>query len=452
MNDAVSRLPAVHRVLASPRLAAAQAAHGRTATRDAARQALAEARARVARGEAPPAAEVLAARAAELLAARTHDPYPAVINASGVLIHTNLGRAPLAPAVAPGYLALELDLETGERGERLAPVSERLRRYFGCEAALVTTNAAAALVLLLASHATGREVVVSRGELIEIGGSFRLPEIMAAAGARLIEVGCTNRTHVSDYERAVQHETAGVLVVHRSNFRIDGFVSSPELAALVDLGRRRGLPVWVDQGSGCHLDLTAYGLRREATVREILAAGAEVVLFSGDKLLGGPQAGIVVGREAALAPLRRHPLRRALRPDKGALAALALTLDLHLAGRSDEVPLYRLLAVPEAVLRRRARALAAQLRRRGGDAEAVATRAVLGGGTTPDQTLPSWAVALPGGDALAAALRRATPPVVTRREAGAVLVDLRAVPSSDDRRLAAALTAALTLEPGIATL
>ena len=232
--------------------------------------------------------------------------YPEVVNATGVLIHTNLGRAPLLASQTSGYLALEVDLASGERGERLAPVNERLIRYFGTESATVVTNNAAALVLLLAAHAAGRELIVSRGELIEIGGSFRLPEIMAAGGAHLTEVGCTNRTHLEDYARSISENTGGILVVHRSNFRIDGFVETPELRDLVTLGRSRGIPVWVDEGSGCHLDLTPYGLRREPTVQEVLATGADAVLFSGDKLLGGPQAGILIGRSTAIAPLR-HP-------------------------------------------------------------------------------------------------------------------------------------------------
>jgi L-seryl-tRNA(Ser) seleniumtransferase len=340
-------------------------------------------------------------------------------------------------------MALEYDLDRGARGERLAPVVARLQRYFGAEAATVVTNNAAGLVLLLAAHAAGREVIVSRGELIEIGGSFRLPEVMAAGGARLVEVGCTNRTHLADYQAAIRDATAAILVVHRSNFHLDGFVASPDLGELVGLGRRHGVAVWVDQGSGCHLDLTAYGLRREPTVQELLAAGADAVLFSGDKLLGGPQAGIVVGSAAAIAPLRRHPLRRALRPDKSALTGLAATLDAYLAERPDEVPLYRLLATPVAELRRRARSLAARLRRAGHAVQAVPTRAVGGGGTTPDQTLPSWALELPGEDELASRLRRGTPPVITRVEAGRVLVDLRAVFAEQDGELARAVAAAL---------
>ena len=335
-----------------------------------------------------------------------------------------------------------MDLGTGGRGERLAPVVARLLELFGSEAATVVTNNAAALVLLLAAHAAGREVIVSRGELVEIGGSFRLPEIMAAAGAHLVEVGCTNRTREGDFEAAIGENTAAILVVHRSNFHMSGFVETPALDELVALGRRRGVPVWVDQGSGCHLDLAAYGLQREATVSDLLAAGADAVLFSGDKLLGGPQAGIVVGTASAIAPLRRHPLRRALRPDKTALVALAATLDAFLAGRPQEVPLYRLLATPPDSLRRRARRITAALGRAGAAGRAVASRAVLGGGTTPGQTLPSWAVELPGENALADRLRRAAPPVVARIEGSRLLADLRAVFPEQDRDLTHALIVA----------
>ena len=366
-----------------------------------------------------------------------------MINATGVLVHTNLGRAPGIDLTVPGYLALEMDLVSGERSERLAPVVERLTRYFGSDDAVVVTNAAAALVLLLSAHATGREVLVSRGELIEIGGSFRLPEIMAASGARLVEVGCTNRTRPSDYERAFGGETAGILVCHRSNFVMSGFVASPELADLVALGRARGVPVWVDQGSGCHVGLERFGLRHEPTVHELLTVGPDVVLFSGDKLLGGPQAGILVGRREALAPLARHPLRRALRPDKGALRGLAATLDAFLQGQVERVPLYRLLGITPAALRRRAGRLASRLRHCGVEVSVVSTRAVVGGGSTPDQTLPSWALALAGGSALAAALRQGTPAVVPRIEEGRVLLDLRAVFPEEDTWLVSAVTAAV---------
>ncbi len=433
----------MHRVLADAALGRAAASHGHASVREAVRTTLAAARRRVAAGAQVPTVTDIVGDTMALLAAAAAPGYPEVINATGVLIHTNLGRAPcLAPAL-PAYLALEYDLDAGARGERLAPVVERLTRYFGCEAATVVTNNAAALVLLLAAHAAGREVVVSRGELIEIGGSFRLPEIMTAAGATLVEVGCTNRTHAPDYERAISESTGGILVVHRSNFHMDGFVTSPPLAELAALARRRGVPLWVDQGSGCHLDLTRYGLRSEPTVRELLAAGADAVLFSGDKLLGAPQAGIIAGSAAAVAPLRRHPLRRALRLDKAALVGLAATLDAYLAEQAEQVPLYRLLAVTAVELRRRALRLARALRTAGAATRVVATRSVLGGGTTPDQALASWAVALPGGDELARRLRRAAPPIISRVENADVLLDLRAVFQEQDRTLRAAVLAAL---------
>jgi L-seryl-tRNA(Ser) seleniumtransferase len=447
MQRSLARLPAVHRVLAEPTLAEAQARLGRAVVRETVRAVLADLR-RDTGGDTAPDAPSVAAETVARLAATPTAVYPGVINATGVLIHTNLGRAPRFDGTTPGYLALELDLAAGERGDRLAPIAARLRRYFGAEAATVVTNNAAALVLILAAHAIGREVLVSRGELIEIGGSFRLPEIMRAAGVRLVEVGCTNRTHAGDYEMAIGPETAGILVVHRSNFHLSGFVASAPLDAVVEIGRRHGIPVWVDQGSGCHVDLARLGLRHETTVQEILAAGVDAVLFSGDKLLGGPQAGILVGGTSCIAPLARHPLRRALRPDKATLVALAATLDAFLAERPEAVPLYRLLNVPEIALRRRARAVVATLRRGGVAAAAVPCRAVVGGGTTPDQTLASWAVALAGEDQLAARLRVASPPVVARVEDGRILVDLRAVFPEQDRVLSSVLVGVLATRGG----
>lgn len=417
--------------------------YGRTRMREAVREELAGIRSGLTDGGELPSAGRLLQMVEARLADRGRTAYPGVLNATGVLIHTNLGRAPAPDGVPTGYLALEMDLDSGGRGERLAPVVERLRRYLGAEAATVVTNNAAALVLLLAAHAAGKQVLVSRGELIEIGGSFRLPEIMAAAGTHLVEVGCTNRTRVSDYEAAITGDTAGILAVHRSNFALTGFVASPDSAELAGLAHRAGLPLWIDQGSGCHTDLTPYGLRPETTVQEHLASGADAVLFSGDKLLGGPQAGILVGCEAAIAPLRRHPLRRALRPDKAALVNLAATLDAFLAEHPERVPLYRLLGQSEASLRRRARRLARRLSPIAPGIQAVASRAVLGGGTTPDQTLPSWAVELPDREDLSRRLRRGDPPVVTRAEGGRLLVDLRALFPEQDRQLEAAIRDAL---------
>ena len=443
MTDARSRLPAVHRLLATDAGRQLTERFGRAQVRDALRRELATLREALRPGENTPGVEELLSRLETRLVKRIQEGYPEVVNATGVLIHTNLGRAPRLGSCPGGYLALEMDLDSGGRGERLAPVVERLCRYLGAEAATVVTNNAAALVLLLAAHAAGKEVLVSRGELIEIGGSFRLPDIMAAAGTRLVEVGCTNRTRLADYENAITDDTAGILSVHRSNFAMTGFVASPGIAELASLARRAGLPLWVDQGSGCHMDLKRYGLQPETTVQEHLRAGADAVLFSGDKLLGGPQAGIIVGRESAVTPLRHHPLRRALRPDKAALVSLAQTLDTYLAEQPDCVPLYRLLAEPEASLRRRARRLARKAAAVQPGVRAVPSRAVLGGGTTPDQTIPSWAVELPDRQELLHWLRRGDPPVLARAEGGRLLVDLRAVFPEQDPLLEAALVSAL---------
>ncbi|HPS79388.1 MAG TPA: L-seryl-tRNA(Sec) selenium transferase [Thermoanaerobaculaceae bacterium] len=446
MPNPLAQLPPIHRLLAHPRLEAARTLHGAVGVRAAARHAVAMARQDLAAGLPAPALADLVARALLTLEERTRPAYPPLVNATGVLIHTNLGRAPHLSARAEGYLGLETDIETGERGERLTPVVDRLTRYFGCEAATVVTNNAAALVLLLAARAAGRQVVVSRGELVEIGGAFRLPEIMAAAGTRLVEVGCTNRTRAADYASAITPETAALLVVHRSNFHMLGFVSSPDLGELVSLGRERGVAVWVDQGSGCHLGLGAWGLRHEPTVSEILTGGAEIVLFSGDKLLGGPQAGLLVGRHDGIEPLRSHPLRRALRPDKNALAALAATLDAYLAARPEDVPLYRLLGVGVTELERRARRLTARLRRAGVTVSPVSTRSLVGGGTTPDQTLPSWGLRLPGGHDLARRLRGQRIPVIGRLEEDCVILDLRAVFAEQDAQVQAAVVSAVAGE------
>lgn len=429
-----ARPPAVHELLAE--LQDAVSRLGRETVKGVIREHLAHLRAA---GRVFPDKQELLAQLQEKLAPLARPSYPSVINATGVLIHTNLGRSPRLAGEAAGYLALEMDLESGQRGERLAPVRDKLRRYFRAEDALVVTNNAAALLLLLAAHARGRQVIVSRGELIEIGGSFRLPEIMAEAGARLVEVGCTNRTHLADYRKALTPETAAILQVHRSNFAMTGFVATPDTASLAQLAHEAGVGFWVDQGSGCHVDLRPYGLKDEPTVQELLAAGADVVLFSGDKLLAGPQAGILVGRKEALAPLRHHPLRRALRPDKSALVGLAATLDCYLSGDIQRVPLYRLLGQGEAQLRRRAQRLARQLQAAGVPATAVPSQAVLGGGTTPGQGLASWAVALPEAPAMAKALRLGEPPVVCRQEQGRLLLDLKAVFPEQDRELAFAV-------------
>ncbi len=441
VSTSLRQLPAVHRLLASPALDAARDRYGHAAVRDAWRAVIATVRGELAAREPGPApggdlTAELGDRVLARLEVAGRDAFATVVNATGVLLHTNLGRAPLASAGGEaGYLALEYDLDSGARGQRVAPLRAHISATCGGAWAEVVNNNAASLLLILAGWASGREVVVSRGELVEIGGSFRLPEVMAAAGCRLVEVGCTNRTHLADYAAAIGPDTAAVLVVHRSNFRVVGFTASADLAELAELAHRHGLPLIVDQGSGCLHDLRRWGLTPEATVAELLAAGADVVCFSGDKLLGGPQAGLIVGQRAWVEPLGRHPLYRALRLDKTALTGLDRVLAAHRSGHLEHIPLYALLAVPAADLARRARRIARALGRAGVPASACPTRATLGGGTTPDETLPSWGIAVSGGQALAELLRRQSPPVLARVENDQVVMDLRAVPAASDELL-----------------
>jgi L-seryl-tRNA(Ser) seleniumtransferase len=375
----------------------------------------------------------------EALLAAANPSLRRVVNATGVVIHTNLGRSPLAPAalaqiqeVAAHYSTLEYDLAKGQRGSRHDHLEGLLKELSGAEAALVLNNNAAAVLLALNSLAKGREVIISRGQLVEIGGSFRLPEIMAASGALLREVGTTNKTYLKDFEKAITSETAILLKVHPSNFRIMGFTHEVTLAEMVDLGRRYGVAVVEDLGSGCLVDLSRYGLEKEPTVQETVKAGADLVLFSGDKLLGGPQAGLVLGRREVVASLKQNPLTRALRPDKMTLAALEATLRLYLEEPQAlaEIPTLRMLTRPVAELDRLARGLARRVRRRFGarlQVEVVASEGRAGGGSLPQAALPSRALALTvpslAPQELETRLRRASTPIIGRVERGVVLLD-----------------------------
>jgi L-seryl-tRNA(Ser) seleniumtransferase len=373
------------------------------------------------------------------------------------LIHTNLGRVPLGAEqleavahVAGSYSNLEYDIERGQRGTRYAHAVELLTTLTGAEAALVVNNNAAGVLLTLASLCSGREVVISRGELVEIGGEFRIPDVMTASGARLREVGTTNRTHLRDYERAVGPETAAILSVHPSNYRVVGFTASVSPRELGELARARAVPFIFDVGSGLLGSSAAEWARREPPVDVAIAHGADVVLFSGDKLLGGPQAGIIAGKEALLARISEHPLLRAVRVDKMTLAALTATLEAHAEGRARSLPLYRLASARSEELEKRARAIASAL----GDAEAagakvevIATRGVIGGGSLPGAELTSWglAVAHPeiGASSLAARLRTGDPTIVGRIEDDRVVLDLRTVDPGSDRPVEGALRHAL---------
>jgi L-seryl-tRNA(Ser) seleniumtransferase len=413
------QLPSVDALLADA--SALVARHGRLRTVDALRAALAEARAA---GEARPT-DALLARADELLGQPPS--LRPVLNATGVIVHTNLGRAPLAThaldrarAVAAGYANLEYDLDAGVRGSRHDHLGALLAELTGAETGLAVNNNAAAVLLSLAALAAGREVIISRGELIEIGDGFRIPDILAQSGARLVEVGTTNRTSLRDYEAAIGPETAAIVRVHQSNFRMVGFTAAPGLGELAGLAARRDVALIDDLGSGQLLDLP--DLADEPTARSSVEAGAQVVCFSGDKLLGGPQAGVIVGTASALERIRRHPLARAMRIDKLSLAALEATLELyrdpHRALR--EVPVLAAAAESTEAVRARAERLAARL-----DGEVVATAARVGGGAVPLLEIASFACALDGGEALAAALRAADPPVVGLVREGRVLLDCR---------------------------
>ncbi len=401
----------------------------------AARDAVAAARTRLgAGGSVGPLVEDVLRRARLLDRGRLR----AVINATGVVVHTNLGRAPWsvsareAAARAAGYCDLEVALDTGERGGRLHGVNEQLRHLVGAEATLVVNNCAAAVLLALTALAAGREVVVSRGELVEIGGAFRVPEVVASGGASLVEVGTTNRTRASDYERAIGPQTAVLLKVHPSNFRQVGFVESADRTELAALARERGVLFVEDLGSGL---LRSTGA--EPGVREVLAAGVDLVMFSGDKLLGGPQSGLVCGRADLVATLARHPLYRALRVDKVTLAALEATLGDHLAGR--QPPVARALSVSDEVLASRCRALVDAL----GWGEVVPLEGQVGGGSFPGEVLPSLGLrwVCPDPEDVAAALRTGEPSVLARVHRGAVLVDVRTVEDHEVEPLARRLSA-----------
>jgi L-seryl-tRNA(Ser) seleniumtransferase len=462
MTDRRRRLPSVDALVREPLVAAAGAGHPRTALVVAVRAAIAEARA----GASPPEGPAAWADAVSRLLLRASAPtLRSCINATGVVLHTNLGRAPLAAAArqaaadaATGYGTLEYDLETGARSDRQRHADALLAELTGADDALVVNNCAAALVLALNTAAQGGGVVVSRGELIEIGGGFRIPEIIETAGTTLIEVGTTNRTRLSDYERALRADartrgradtrTRAILKVHRSNFRLEGFVAEEGLADLVALGKRRRVAVVYDLGSGLMLDPGPAVLRGEPTVPAAAGWGATAVVASGDKLLGGPQAGILVGRRAFIARCRANPLARAVRADKLTLAALAATLRLYRDPETArrEIPVLRMLAEPADQVTVRARRLAAALPAAAA-ATVVPTKAAVGGGAFPGVLLESAGVALaPDGltaSVLAERLRRADPPVVALVARGRVVLDLRTVHPDEEAALARAVTTAL---------
>jgi L-seryl-tRNA(Ser) seleniumtransferase len=454
-------LPAVNEIADSPQLASWIEQMPRALLVNAARDVLAQCRTEIARanGQTDLSLAHLVSRVDARLRQSQAPPLIEVINATGILLHTGLGRAPLSSRAigaivqaAAGYTALELDLASGERGRRVDVVRQQLCKLTGAESAAVVNNNAAALVISLNALAAEKQVIVSRGELIEIGGSFRLPEVMAAGGVKLREVGTTNKTRIADYADAITDQTGALLKVHPSNYRISGFAHTPSIEQLVALGRQRNLPVIHDVGSGALFDLAELGLADEPVVRTSIDAGSDLVLFSGDKLLGGPQAGVIVGARASIQRIERNPLMRALRVDKLTLAALSATLSTleHPQQAASELPLWMMIRAPLEELRQRAERIAAELVARAPSvrAEIVSTTAFVGGGSLPDQGLPSLAVAIRcehvADQELARRLRTGTPPVVGRLQNGRLMVDLRAVLARQDESLLSALTVAVT--------
>ncbi|MGH3442977.1 MAG: L-seryl-tRNA(Sec) selenium transferase [Nitriliruptorales bacterium] len=449
----LSRIPQVDAVLRHSDAEPVIETYGRRSFTDAVRLAIDEARERAREGGPVSEIDDLITDAAGRLADRRSGRLERVVNATGVVLHTNLGRAPLsaearaAMADAAGYCSLELELADGERGSRTAHVGRLAADACGAEAATVVNNGAAALVLVLAALSAGREAIVSRGELVEIGGSFRLPDVMSASGAVLREVGTTNRTKIEDYRRALGDQTGVVLKVHRSNYRIVGFASEPPAGEVAALVRERGISFVYDLGSGLLRDTERSAepgpVADEPSAERALAAGADLVVFSGDKLLGGPQAGIIAGRSDLVERCARHPLARAFRIDKFRRAALEVTLESHL--RSDmpiELPVWAMLTTEPAILEARAKSLADSV---GGPTTAAAVTSVTGGGSMPGAELPSWAVVVDVDrpDALARALRTGDPPIVGRVDAGSVVLDLRTVPPAQDELVAHAVRRAL---------
>lgn len=451
MTELLRDLPSVDQLLQTQKAGDLIAAYGRSKTVEAVRDVLADLRLRLRqlKGEQNVATilsvenENILAVAESRLADLMRPSLVSVINATGVVLHTNLGRAPLSQAairaiqqVVSGYSNLEYDLERGSRGTRLVHAEALLRQLTGAEAALVVNNNAAGLLLALTALARRKRVLIARSQLVEIGGGFRIPDVMSQSGAKLVEVGTTNRVHVRDYEDGLQEPAALVLRVHHSNFRIIGFTTEPSLEEMTALAHARGIPLLDDLGSGVLLDTAQFGLPHEPTVQESLAAGADLVCFSGDKLLGGPQAGILVGRAAMIAQIKKHPLARAVRADKLCLATLSATLLHYLKDEAvAEIPIWKMIAQTPAQLQARANAWSEKL----GSGEVVAGQSTVGGGSLPEETLPTWllALTLPQPNRVLARLRAASPPVIARVEADRVVFDPRTVlPEQDDALLA----------------
>lgn len=465
MPETLRELPSVDQLLQTQKAAQLIAEYGRPQTLEVIREVLADLRVQLRSqpesssedGEkTKPSSKKLAAerlrildRVAGDLEQRLRPSLLPVINATGVVLHTNLGRSPLSRAAiqamqsaAQGYSNLEFDLDRGLRGSRLVHAEAFLQRLTGAEAALVVNNNAAALLLALTALAKRRRVIIARSQLVEIGGGFRIPEVMGQSGAKLVEVGTTNRVHVRDYEEALQEPAALVMRAHHSNFRIIGFTTEPSLAELVRVGHQHNVCVLDDLGSGVLLDTTRFGLAHEPTVQESLATGADLVCFSGDKLLGGPQAGIILGKTGLIARIKKHPLARAVRADKLCLAGLSATLLHYLKDEAErEIPIWQMISCPPAHIRARAARWTEVI----GTGEVIAGQSTIGGGSLPEETLPTFLLALDGvqPNRFLASLRACSPPIIARVDSERVVLDPRTVLPEEEGALLVGLKNAL---------
>ena len=448
-------LPSVDRVMSSDGMAALTESYPRDWVVDLVRRELDRARQKIRDGgKAPSAGDVADGVGGELRSINEVAPRQ-VINATGVIVHTNLGRAPLSQSAidamtqaARGYTDLEMDLSTGRRGSRQAHLQSLLQQVTGAEAALAVNNNASALLLGLSALSVGKEVIVSRGEAVEIGGGFRIPDVLKQSGATLVDVGTTNRTYIRDYQDAITDNTAALLKVHSSNFRVEGFTAEVEPSELVELSKEKGIPVLHDVGSGALLPTEAYGLAHEPTPQQSIAAGVGLVFFSGDKLLGGPQSGIVVGQTELVRRLERHPLARAVRIDKMSLAGLTATVLHYLKQEAEaEVPIWKMISAGEQGIKDRATRWKNQLSLPG---EVISGRSAIGGGSLPGETLPTWVLALScegdagGPERVMRRRREADPPVIARIEDDRVILDPRTVTPDDEEALLTALREAFS--------
>jgi L-seryl-tRNA(Ser) seleniumtransferase len=444
-------LPSVEQLLQTRRAADLMAHYGRPLTLDAFRSTLDEVRTRLKLDHqaASPENDWIVSQAESRLSAWTAPTLQPVINATGVILHTNLGRAPLSKAaveamgqVSRGYSSLEFDLETGKRGSRLIHAEDILKKLLGVESAVVVNNNASAVLLVLSALASRKRVIIARSQLVEIGGGFRVPDVMKQSGAKLVEVGTTNKVRLSDYSEALEDAGGLVMHVHRSNFKLVGFTEEPELNKIVEVAHKADVPVVDDLGSGALLDTAKYGLAHEPTVQESLAAGVDLVCFSGDKLLGGPQAGIIVGKADLMAKIKKHPLARALRADKTCLAGITATLLHYLKDEAErEIPIWKMISQPLDQVKSRTEKWARELE----TGSVVKSEATVGGGSLPGESFPSFVLSLnvKSPDKFLRRLRRQNPPVIARTEADKILFDPRTVLPEQDHSLLSILRSVL---------